>query len=732
MPAFTFGHYVRVLNKHITFGSGEFDSEKIIDYMELNTAPVQNRRAKKENPDKKNDPMRYVEKIGLLDLARFLLFIPSKEISEYKSQYIEIVGSKNSQVSQWCSTDNPKQIPEFIRKSFRHPDATEKIESALLSYTAGYTNENAMINEICEFIQNDNEIPLVEKNQLIEQGNNWKTNIDNDTDSFMIKVLIMVVEKSEMPNHLDEALVKYKKYIETESKMEMSPRGLPANIHSILQNPDVENLFIPLRFSRISDYENQIHSEPKEHTIKDLIPDSGSFVRVVLSGPGGGKTTLMKRLISAYGLEKISDENVKDNLPSRKLFPVIIRCNDPELWSGKLSILSILGKVLSRSKVNFSQDQNKALVKHISNLIKKGTALILIDGVDEISDNEKREGFMGDVITFIKKNPKVNIIISTRIVSFGQLAKNLRITKQITCWIIRPFEKEDIECFCKKWYRVLVPKNENNAEAEKLINAITSNKNTSDIAKTPILLTTLFLVNKKHGKLPSRRAELYGDCLEVLLFTWNTEKYPPVSRRDALPQLAYLAYHMFFNGQRMIEKKDLCNILSKARNDMDHLVIDETVQEYIDRVEERSAVLVKRGNHAIEGRLETIEDYEFQHSTFIEYLAAYAITKGHFPNAVKDPDKRVCGCFNGFWEDNTMREVIIFTATIPDEGYNGPEAIADTLINKIEAIEAKNETNSFERLIYLRSLLLQIYNEKAVLSRNHRENIQNICKDISD
>ena len=75
------------------------------------------------------------------------------------------------------------------------------------------------------------------------------------------------------------------------------------------------------------------------------------------------------------------------------------------------------------------------------------------------------------------------------------------------------------------------------AEAELLATTISQNDRIRRLAVNPLLLTTLLLVKRTVGSLPTGRKSLYERVVEVLLMRWNTEAHPAIPEEDALPQL---------------------------------------------------------------------------------------------------------------------------------------------------------------------------------------------------
>src|SRR5690606_16122167 len=106
---------------------------------------------------------------------------------------------------------------------------------------------------------------------------------------------------------------------------------------------------------------------------------------------------------------------------------------------------------------------------------------------------------------------------------------------------------------------------EDRAEREReLIAALQASSRISQLASNPMLLTTLALVKRKVGKLPSRRTKLYEEAVGVLL-NWNPTVYDPIDEREAIPQLGYVAYEMCRRGIQRIAEPDLLELLDRVR-----------------------------------------------------------------------------------------------------------------------------------------------------------------------
>jgi len=533
---------------------------------------------------------------------------------------------------------------------------------------------------------------------------------------------------------LEQALAKYRMYLEKECQIHLS--GLPIDTETMLRVIELEKLFIPQNITIIPTEWTPITEgiENKQY-IKNFnlgdefsIPASNEscFRAVVFAGPGGGKTTWIKRLISAYGLGK--HDAVDDKLPKRELFPILIKGGDiPK--EEKLSLFELVAKTLERFDNSFSQCLQQVFIQYFLRHIQQGTALLLIDGLDEIGEESKRQLFFDQIKTFVCDYPKANIIMTSRNVGFKLITQNKFDTLDFTYSSILPFEEEDIRRFCVGWHKVVTPDTpEDRERALSLSKIILAADRIRVLCRTPVLLTTLLLVNRRIGTLPFRRAELYAECIKVLLNTWNGGAFPPIDPRDAQPHLSFVAYYMMFHPQgmmRTIGKSELVRVLESSREFLSSYELSETPEEFIQAVEKRSALLVVRGFHQIGKQLEEV--YEFEHLAFQEYLAAYSIVNKHYPEATAT--STISESFEKLQKnkllDSSLREVILLASVLADN-WNAP-VLSEAIIAKLKKLKKENSVNYAFDLSYLKNILLQMITDGAALSSEDREHIYNAC-----
>jgi hypothetical protein len=620
-----------------------------------------------------------------------------------------------------------------------------KPKTNLWEYVCGTNMDNPPREEPAEIGFFIGEIDVESKSGYVEgfrwskRNNNW---IPNSEFSFPQKGAYdgrYYFAKSETANNVyyNNDIMKstrnhYIKYLKYECG-EIRLDGLPFDSEIGNRNIALEKLFVPLRFSvreTLKDSPSNLYDSDYdeflqwEGAIGNIIPDDGNFRLVVFAGPGGGKTTWMKRLASAYGIGNI--ENVDDHLPKRTLFPIWIKCRQFG-DDTSLSMLEIIRKIPERAEFALDTHMEQSFFQMVSEHIQDGTALFLIDGLDEIGNEANRQAFISKLNRFVSMNEKVNIVMTSRIVGYNQITQNL-FPDFLRCKI-QPFDQDDIKRLCVGWHKIVLgDTNEVIENAQKLSSIIIDNDRIYTLAQTPVLLTTLLLVNRRIGRLPTKRADLYYEAIKVLLDSWGIIARRPIDLKEAIPQLAYLAHHMIFHNKMRptIGETELVRVLLQAREDLQEYfsTSSETIHQFIERVEDRSALLMKRGfreKNEDDNQLEI--EYEFQHLTFQEYLAAYAVAHQYYPEAKRE--SRVTECFEGIFENDELKEVILLTSVLTNKW--GAADIANLLLNRFSDIRAQRHIDRTRKLNHVTNLLMNMIADESPLTPDLREIIYNTC-----
>jgi hypothetical protein len=100
--------------------------------------------------------------------------------------------------------------------------------------------------------------------------------------------------------------------------------------------------------------------------------------------------------------------------------------------------------------------------------------------------------------------------------------------------------------------------------------------------------------------------------------------------KEAVPQLAYIAFEMMRTGKQTATERELLGYLAEARERLPRirLYARDQPHEFLKRVELRSSLMIEVGHQMDLGR--TTPFYQFRRLTFQEYLAAVAAVEGHY------------------------------------------------------------------------------------------------------
>ncbi|MCP4154659.1 MAG: NACHT domain-containing protein, partial [bacterium] len=356
---------------------------------------------------------------------------------------------------------------------------------------------------------------------------------------------------------------------------------------------------------------------------------------VLLGDPGAGKTTIIRWIATAYLLRLKQDPAFKAlpdvaSLPEREWLPIVVRCRD----LGEAGRSGSLDDVLEETfrKAQMADDEAAALPAVMRELLAEGKALLLVDGLDEISDPGARSRFCQLVERFHIAFPNAPVIVTSRIVGYREM--RYRIGRGFEHATVAEFSKKDKDEFARRWCELTeVPERIENACAD-LIRDIHSADRIERLTGNPMLLTTMALVKRKVGKLPSRRADLYWEAVSVLL-NWRAEVDEPIDHREAFPQLQFVAYEMCRRGVQRLREDEILELMERLRMEFPNIraVKRHEPDVFLRLLERRTGIISEVGEVKHKGR--PVPVFEFRSRTFQEYFAALALVDGVFSGRVK-------------------------------------------------------------------------------------------------
>jgi hypothetical protein len=475
---------------------------------------------------------------------------------------------------------------------------------------------------------------------------------------------------------------KYFTYLENELG-EIQFEGLPTDKEAGSVKVKLENIFVPLHLTKSQSLKTD--TQELDMLIREGI---GAILEntnrlAILAKPGGGKSTLIKRIAIAYAFPERRLE-INDNLPEKKWFPIFLRCR--ELGDKiTLSITDIINTIPNRAEINYHLSE---FSKIVSNTLQSGNALLLIDGLDEIAEERNRVAFVNQLRTFIATYPKIGIIVTSREAGFRVVAGSL--ATYCENYIVSNLIETEIEELSIKWHKAIIDDSNNTInEAKKVSEIIIKDTRIKALAENPLLLTTLLFVKRWAGYLPTKRNVLYQEMIKLLLVTWNVEGHEQLDIEEAEPQLAFVAYWMTKNGHQTITEEELKACLIEARKQMPEILGYTKISppDFIKRVESRSSLLIMAGHK----RLDTVgivQVYEFLHLSFQEYLTAKALVKRYIPK--NESEEKILDIIIPNIHNENWKEVIPLMAVLLERET---KELIEFLINETKETAIEQEQN---------------------------------------
>ncbi len=241
--------------------------------------------------------------------------------------------------------------------------------------------------------------------------------------------------------------------------------------------------------------------------------------------------------------------------------------------------------------------------------LDNGTALILLDGLDEAPTRENRESLSALVKNAATAFPGCRFVLTSRPAAY----RDDVVLPGFAQAQIDALEDESIELFLTRWCEALFTDSpgEVRRHLDELLTDLRARPEIRRLARNPVMLTALAVVHWNEKRIPEQRADLYESIIWWLARARKREQdRPSTDRCVLLHQELALAMQEDPDGRQVqIDRFDAAEAIADAWEG------DRQAAEAFLRDEELdSGILVGRGDQV-----------RFWHLTFQEYLAARAL-----------------------------------------------------------------------------------------------------------
>lgn len=259
---------------------------------------------------------------------------------------------------------------------------------------------------------------------------------------------------------------------------------------------DVTHGFIPLY---VSDWQDEAGSlNPERLDLDDLFLNNSKQKRFLVRGlPGSGKTTLLRYLCYRYTRQCIEKGNDR--------IPIYIRLRDyrDKDDQGTVSIEELINRTFKMHIEDY--DLLKAIEDQ--NLLEKNKLIVLLDGIDEIRDEETGKNIMNTINDFVTRHPHCTIILASRPINLKR-----RDYPKFHALDINPLTPDMYREYIDKWF------NDRDDKKAVLLDILRTKPRIAELAGNPFLLSMIcYTFDTDEKKIVQQRSELYKTCTEELL-----------------------------------------------------------------------------------------------------------------------------------------------------------------------------------------------------------------------
>jgi formylglycine-generating enzyme required for sulfatase activity len=417
-------------------------------------------------------------------------------------------------------------------------------------------------------------------------------------------------------------------------------------------------VFVSLRLTQYRrDKMTTLHEDGREES-RHLTPEEvlqRAFLKnrllLIVGNPGSGKTTLLKY----YAVRALVESDCVKLGLQKPLIPIILPLSKVDPAQPFCQALSA-----------WATKKNHAVSPELfDEWLEKRGALVMLDGLDEISEVEKRKKVCEWIDNACAAFSKSKFIVTSRYTGY-RVSEGIELESDLLRADVLDLNPSQQETFLKKWFTAAYKDDLDPAEPDKRISelseqaqevadavlqflALEENASLRQLAGTPVLLQIMAILWKEYGTLASGRAALYEKCTDYLLDRRDRVRdiLPLLPAEQAKIVLRPIALWM----QEKLKTDEISNsaLQKRMKSLLDEVKPGLTAENFIKNLIDRAGILQEFGE----------ESYIFRHKSFREFLAA-----GQLAEEIHRKPARARLLVNHF-NDGWWRETLLFALTLP-------------------------------------------------------------------
>jgi nucleoside phosphorylase len=417
---------------------------------------------------------------------------------------------------------------------------------------------------------------------------------------------------------------------------------------------------------------------------------------VIQGHPGAGKSTLLRYLALSMARYILPQNTTTEPLSfTPTLVPFLISLGDFVHVCAEKPDLSLSDYLLLLLEHPPGSDFRPLL----TTCLEAGRALILLDGLDEVSDLGMRRHIQHEIKQFISyANNSMNetqyfnrFLVTSRVAGYDQGA-----FPAYPHYTIAELTLEQIEDFLPRWCRAIVrldpifslnnqgnqtalfeQETERRTEALRVI--IRKRPELQTLVENPLLLTLLALMQQNQIEVPRQRVDLYRIFTQALLERRSDSTGTPlIPETQAFSRLGPIALHMQETSNGFLHTNEvLASLLTTISLEKEPTSAQQEAEAFLYKIRVHAGIFLLRAG----------DYYAFIHRTFQEYFVARFLL-----STMALDEKKVLDYTNKVCQDYTIWREPFLLAVAYASSKNIPLAnkLISTLLTVMPDINTEN------------------------------------------
>jgi hypothetical protein len=412
--------------------------------------------------------------------------------------------------------------------------------------------------------------------------------------------------------HLDAFLNADVVEVERDAEYEKTYRTQVHRMHGTITPPDfdrrrnvpLEDLYVSPGIHSQQSLSASAHSQPI--SLNELWESTDRTV--LLGEPGGGKSTATGALL--YQL----------SVPAGQFVPYLVVLRDYAQYRAKMSLVEY---VEQRLKTHYQSPAPKGFVERT---LLSGRGAVFFDGLDELLETSARRDITDAVEAFASRYPLARIFVTSRLVGYKQAPMRTDMFRE---YVLSNFSDNDVADYVRRWF-ALDEETTDDQAALLTDSFLRESQVVDDLRRNPLMLALMCIIYRGQHFIPKNRPAVYERCATLLFETWDGSRSikAGIAAEDYLDEaLKHLALWMLISdsaaeGVTRDQLIDETTAYFHGRAFEDNVRAKKAAAEFVDFTKGRAWVFSDAGTTA-----EGVELFKFTHRTFMEYFAAYELTR---------------------------------------------------------------------------------------------------------